>query len=169
MRNVNKKLSPWYALYSKLLIKIRQVNSLEQQCSYSLLSAELTSLISQLKSHIFKWRLTYQHIQFGFYCYVGRVKLAINAGIFFRLSGALFNPAISLALALAQAIHPVRAILLSVSQILGGIVAAALIDALMPGELSVSTSSVEESILHKVDNLTYYSYADEEGYFSRYF
>src|SRR5271170_1930549 len=68
------------------------------------------------------------------------LSLIINVWIFFRVSGALFNPAISLALALATVISPLRAVLLIIAQILGGIVAAALIDGLMPGELNVGTS-----------------------------
>ena len=68
------------------------------------------------------------------------LSLAINAWIFFRVSGALFNPAISFSLALVRVISPLRAVLLSISQILGGIVAAALIDVLMPGQLNVSTN-----------------------------
>jgi len=68
------------------------------------------------------------------------LSLIINVWIFFRISGALFNPAISLALALATVISPLRAVLLSIAQLLGGIVAAALIDGLMPGPLNVGTS-----------------------------
>ena len=68
------------------------------------------------------------------------LSLIINVWIFFRVSGALFNPAISLALALATVISPLRAVLLIIAQLLGGIVAAALIDGLMPGPLNVGTS-----------------------------
>src|SRR5208337_1828533 len=67
------------------------------------------------------------------------LALTINVWIFFRVSGGLFNPAVSFALALAQAITPLRALLLSVSQILGGMTAAALIQCLTPGNLKVST------------------------------
>jgi aquaporin rerated protein, other eukaryote len=68
------------------------------------------------------------------------LALIINVWIFFRVSGALFNPAISLALVLARVITPLRCVLLIVSQFLGGITAAALIDGLMPGPLNVGTS-----------------------------
>ena len=67
------------------------------------------------------------------------LSLIVNVLIFFRVSGGLFNPAVSLALALAQVITPLRAALLSVSQILGGMTAAALIQCLTPGPLRVST------------------------------
>lgn len=65
------------------------------------------------------------------------VSLVINVWVFFRVSGALFNPAISLALAVAGVIRPLRAVLLVVSQVLGGITAAALIHGLTPGPLNV--------------------------------
>src|SRR5579862_3792066 len=49
------------------------------------------------------------------------LSLAINAWIFFRVSGVLFNPAISFALAIARVIHPIRGIFPFFSQIfLGG-------------------------------------------------
>ena len=67
------------------------------------------------------------------------LSLIVTVWIFFRVSGGLFNPAVSLALALAQVITPLRAALLSVSQILGGMTAAALIQCLTPGPLRVST------------------------------
>ena len=76
--------------------------------------------------------LIFISISFGF-------SLMINVWVFFRVSGALFNPAISLALTLAKVITPLRGLLMFVAQLLGGIVAAALIDRLMPGPLNVST------------------------------
>jgi aquaporin related protein len=51
----------------------------------------------------------------------------------------LFNPAISLALALVKIITPLRAALLVVAQILGGISAAALVNVLLPESLFVRT------------------------------
>lgn len=65
------------------------------------------------------------------------ISLVINVWIFFRVSGALFNPAISLALALARVISPARAGLLCISQILGGITAAGLVRVLTPAPLVV--------------------------------
>lgn len=72
--------------------------------------------------------LLYIALSFGF-------SLAVNAWIFFRVSGGLFNPAVSLGMALVGALTPTRAILLSIVQILGGITGAAIIDALTPGAL----------------------------------
>lgn len=71
-------------------------------------------------------------LSFGF-------SLMVNVWVFFRISGGLFNPAISLALALVRVITPVRAALLVVAQVLGGIAAAALVNVLLPESLYVRT------------------------------
>jgi len=73
------------------------------------------------------------------------ISLVINIWIFFRVSGGIFNPAVAFALALAGAISPLRAVLVSVAQIVGGITAAALIDGLMPGPLNVATTLGENT------------------------
>ncbi|GAA5916986.1 hypothetical protein JCM6882_005083 [Rhodosporidiobolus microsporus] len=76
--------------------------------------------------------LLYIALGFGF-------SLAVNAWIFFRVSGGLFNPAVSLGMLLVGALTPLRAALLTVAQILGGITGAAIIQALLPGTLNVRT------------------------------
>lgn len=60
--------------------------------------------------------------------------------VFFRISGGLFNPAVSLGLVVVGVLPPLRGALLSVSQILGGITAAAIIHAVLPGPLAVRTT-----------------------------
>ncbi|KAJ9108594.1 hypothetical protein QFC19_002310 [Naganishia cerealis] len=76
--------------------------------------------------------LLYIALGFGF-------SLAVNAWIFFRVSGGLFNPAVSLGMALVGALTPLRACLLTFAQLLGGITGAALVQALTPGTLNVRT------------------------------
>ncbi|GAA6023104.1 hypothetical protein JCM10207_007721 [Rhodosporidiobolus poonsookiae] len=76
--------------------------------------------------------LLYIALSFGF-------SLAVNAWIFFRVSGGLFNPAVSLGMTLVGALTPLRAALLTVAQILGGITGSAIIQALLPGTLNVRT------------------------------
>lgn len=56
----------------------------------------------------------YIALSFGF-------SLAVNAWIFFRVSGGLFNPAVSLGMVLVGALTPLRGALLTFSQIIGGI------------------------------------------------
>ncbi|GAA5830648.1 hypothetical protein JCM3766R1_003374 [Sporobolomyces carnicolor] len=79
--------------------------------------------------------LLYIALCFGF-------SLAVNAWIFFRVSGGLFNPAVSWGMMLVGAITPTRAAILTVSQILGGIVGAAIIQAILPGTLNCRTTLI---------------------------
>lgn len=78
-------------------------------------------------------RLLFIALSFG-------ISLAVNAWVFYRISGGLFNPAVSLAMVLSGAMTIVRGTLVVLSQIIGGIAAAAVIDGLLPGPLSVGTS-----------------------------
>ncbi|KAF2205858.1 aquaporin-like protein [Delitschia confertaspora ATCC 74209] len=76
--------------------------------------------------------LLYIALAFGF-------SLAVNVWVFFRISGGLFNPAVSLAMALIGAIGWGKALLLILSQITGAITAAAVVSALFPGPMVVRT------------------------------
>ncbi|KAJ0104197.1 hypothetical protein J7T55_001684 [Diaporthe amygdali] len=76
---------------------------------------------------------TYIALCFGF-------SLMVNVWVFYRISGGLFNPAVTLALVLIQAISPVRGIFVLIAQLLGGIAAAGLGELLFPTPLDVSTS-----------------------------
>jgi aquaporin related protein len=60
--------------------------------------------------------------------------------VFFRVSGGLFNPAVTLGMALIGAIGWIRATIIFISQILGSMAASAVVDGLFPGKLSVSTT-----------------------------
>jgi len=77
--------------------------------------------------------LIYISLAFGF-------SLAVNAWVFFRISGGLFNPAVTLGMFLIGALTYTRAILLFIAQILGGIAAAAVVSGLFAGPLNVTTS-----------------------------
>lgn len=65
------------------------------------------------------------------------LSLLVSAWLFFRVTGGLFNPNVSLALVLVGVIRPVRFVLYSIAQMLGAVAASALIMALTPGDLSV--------------------------------
>ncbi|EGD93004.1 aquaporin [Trichophyton tonsurans CBS 112818] len=65
--------------------------------------------------------------------------LAINVWVFYRVTGGMFNPAVSLALALVGAISPIRAVMVSIAQVVAGIAAAGVVSALFPGPLVVQT------------------------------
>ncbi|KAI8937974.1 hypothetical protein NX059_005654 [Plenodomus lindquistii] len=76
--------------------------------------------------------LMYISLAFGF-------SLAINVWIFFRISGGIFNPAVTVAMGLIGAVPWIKAALLIVAQLLGGIAAAGMVSTLFPGPLSVRT------------------------------
>ncbi|KAI4127634.1 MAG: hypothetical protein LQ347_004526, partial [Umbilicaria vellea] len=78
-------------------------------------------------------QLLYIALSFGF-------SLAVNAWVFFRISGGLFNPAVSLGMCLIGAVPWVRGVFVVISQILGGIAAAGVVSALFPGDLLVRTN-----------------------------
>ena len=85
------------------------------------------------------------------------ISLVVNVWIFFRVSGGIFNPAVALALTLVGAISPLRCVLVSIAQIVGGITAAGLIDGLMPGPLNVATTlgentSIAQGIIPSLSN-----------------
>ncbi|UZJ55574.1 hypothetical protein CBS101457_004894 [Exobasidium rhododendri] len=91
-------------------------------------TALLTTSTSQnegVQAVINNQTLMYIALSFG-------LSLLVNAWVFYRITGGLFNPAITLALFLCGGLSPFRAALLTVSQILAGIAAAALLAALTP-------------------------------------
>ncbi|ETS79642.1 hypothetical protein PFICI_09495 [Pestalotiopsis fici W106-1] len=76
---------------------------------------------------------TYIALCFGF-------SLMVNAWVFYRISGGLFNPAVTLALVLIRAISPLRGVFVFAAQCAGGIAAAGLAACMFPTELNVSTT-----------------------------
>ncbi|KAK6065505.1 mip family channel protein [Seiridium cupressi] len=77
--------------------------------------------------------MLYISVSFGF-------SLMVNVWVFFRISGGLFNPAVTLALWATRAIGVKRAIVLFLSQIVGSITASALVLAIFPTPLNVRTT-----------------------------
>jgi aquaporin related protein len=68
-------------------------------------------------------------VNFGF-------SLLVSAWLFYRVTGGLFNPNVSLALFLTGVIGPVRFVLYCIAQLSGAIAAAAVVLALSPGPCS---------------------------------
>jgi len=66
------------------------------------------------------------------------IALAFSAWVFFRVTGAAFNPNIALALLLVGVISPIRFVFYAVAQILGAIAAAGVLEGLLPGPLEVN-------------------------------
>ena len=77
--------------------------------------------------------LLYIAVVFGF-------SLMVNVWIFFRISGGLFNPAVTFAMMLCRAISPVRATLLLVAQIAGSIFSSFLVSVMFPTSFNVRTT-----------------------------
>ncbi|KAI0397296.1 aquaporin-like protein [Xylariaceae sp. FL0594] len=78
-------------------------------------------------------RLLFISLSFG-------MSLAVNAWVFYRISGGLFNPAVTIGLMAIGAVGLVRGAIVIVSQLLGGIAAAAVVSGLQPGGLYVATT-----------------------------
>ncbi|KAG2416528.1 hypothetical protein HFD88_007743 [Aspergillus terreus] len=76
--------------------------------------------------------LLYSSLSFGF-------SLMVNVWAFYRVTGGLFNPAVTLALCLVGGLSPIRGVLVFVAQLVGGIASAGVVSALFPGSLNVAT------------------------------
>ncbi|EMC91843.1 hypothetical protein BAUCODRAFT_54347, partial [Baudoinia panamericana UAMH 10762] len=92
-----------------------------------------SSGLSQAEAGSNPQQLQYISLCFGF-------SLAVNAWVFFRISGGLFNPAVTVGMCIIGALPYIRGALLIFVQILGGLTAAALVSCMFPGALNVQTS-----------------------------
>ncbi|KAF7513878.1 hypothetical protein GJ744_006492 [Endocarpon pusillum] len=81
-----------------------------------------------------------QALQVMFLALTFGFSLMVNVWVFYRISGGLFNPAVTLALVISGALPWARGACLFVPQMLGGMVAAALVSAMFPGPMSVATT-----------------------------
>ncbi|KAL1961804.1 hypothetical protein VTN77DRAFT_1016 [Rasamsonia byssochlamydoides] len=77
--------------------------------------------------------LLYASLSFGF-------SLTVNVWAFYRVSGGLFNPSVTLALYLVGGLPLLRSVLVFIAQILGGLAAAGVASCLFPGSLNVETT-----------------------------
>ena len=66
------------------------------------------------------------------------MSLVFSIWVFFRVTGAAFNPNIAFTLVLLGAITPFRFVLYVFAQLLGAIAAAGVLQGLLPGELNVN-------------------------------
>lgn len=77
--------------------------------------------------------LLYISVVFGF-------SLMVNVWVFFRISGGLFNPAVTCAMLLTRAITPVRASFLLVAQLAGSIFSSYVVSVMFPTTFNVRTT-----------------------------
>ncbi|KAK0388599.1 hypothetical protein NLU13_4842 [Sarocladium strictum] len=66
--------------------------------------------------------------------------LTVTVWIFYRITGGMFNPAITLALLLAGVVKPARAPLIIITQLVAAIAAAGVTNGLLPGPLLSRTT-----------------------------
>ncbi|KAL3457109.1 aquaporin-like protein [Aspergillus heterothallicus] len=76
--------------------------------------------------------LLYSSLAFGF-------SLMVNVWAFYRVTGGLFNPAVTLALCLVGGMPPIRGLCVFAAQLVGGIASAGVVSCLFPGSLNVAT------------------------------
>lgn len=88
-------------------------------------SAKTTSIVSS-------GSMLYAALAVGF-------SLAVNAWVFFRVTSALFNPAITLGMIVEGCLTWKRGVCIAVSQFLGSMTAAGMVSGLFPGELKAET------------------------------
>lgn len=77
--------------------------------------------------------LLYISLSFGF-------SLMVNAWVFFRISGALFNPALLVAMIVVRALTFARAACLFIAQMSGALLASAIVRYLFPESFNVRTT-----------------------------
>lgn len=69
------------------------------------------------------------------------MSLIVVAWVFFRISGAAFNPAVTLALWLVGNLTGVRALMITLAQLLGGIAAAGVAKGVTLSNFSVTNTT----------------------------
>ncbi|KAM0755899.1 aquaporin-like protein [Meredithblackwellia eburnea MCA 4105] len=75
------------------------------------------------------------------------LSLLITCWVFYRISGGLFNPAITLSLWLVGALPSMRAAILLVAQLAGGIAGSALVVGLTPGSVDMVLTTLDPDML----------------------
>ncbi|KAK5087237.1 hypothetical protein LTR05_004408 [Lithohypha guttulata] len=99
-----------------------------------------TQAAAQISPEMTPQRLVFICLSFG-------MSLLVSVWAHYRISGGLFNPAVTLALVITKNMPWLRGILLLPAQILAGIVAAALVQCMFPGPIAtVTTLSLGTSV-----------------------
>ena len=73
-------------------------------------------------------------------------SLLVNVWIFYRITGAAFNPAVLLGLVAAKAMPWLRGVIVFPAQILAGVCAAAVASAIVPGDIAVTQTTLAEGV-----------------------
>ena len=70
------------------------------------------------------------------------ISLLVTAWTLYRVSGGLFNPAVTLGLVVTGNLPPMRGLILVPMQFLGGICAAAVTSCIIPGDIAVTQTTL---------------------------
>lgn len=70
------------------------------------------------------------------------LSLLVNAWAFYRISGGLFNPAVTLGLVLGGTLPPIRGLCLFPAQILAAMCAGGLVQAMFPGDIAATNTTL---------------------------
>ncbi|KAH7392948.1 aquaporin-like protein [Pyrenochaeta sp. MPI-SDFR-AT-0127] len=70
------------------------------------------------------------------------LSLLVNAWAFYRISGGLFNPAVTLGMVLAGSLPAIRGLFLFPMQLLAAICAGGLVEAMFPGDVGVVNTTL---------------------------
>jgi aquaporin related protein len=69
-------------------------------------------------------------------------SLLVNVWAFYRISGGLFNPAVTLGMVLSNTLPPIRALFLFPAQLLAGMCAAGLVSCMFPGDIRTTNTTL---------------------------
>jgi glycerol uptake facilitator-like aquaporin len=73
-------------------------------------------------------------------------SLSVNAWSFYRISGGLFNPAVVLGMVVTGSLPWMRGLFLLPAQILGSIIAAALVQCMFPGDVASTLTIISSEV-----------------------
>ncbi|KXS95056.1 hypothetical protein AC578_3886 [Pseudocercospora eumusae] len=74
------------------------------------------------------------------------LSLLVTAWALYRVSGGLFNPAVTLGLVITGQLPAIRGAIFFPTQIIGGIVAAAVASAIIPGDIAVTQTTLADGM-----------------------
>ncbi|KAF2813366.1 aquaporin [Mytilinidion resinicola] len=69
-------------------------------------------------------------------------SLLVNVWAFYRISGGLFNPAVTFGMVLAGALPPIRGLILFPAQIIAAMCAGALVSCMFPGDIASTNTTL---------------------------
>ncbi|KAF2677053.1 aquaporin [Lentithecium fluviatile CBS 122367] len=70
------------------------------------------------------------------------LSLLVNVWAFFRISGGLFNPAVTFGMVIAGTLPAIRALFLVPAQLVAGMCAAGLVQAMFPGDITLTNTTL---------------------------